>query len=159
MDDFLEVHSRVEGATGGVAGGGEPPVGRDVTVDADPRDDGRLVAQVLEARGHRLGVRTLDLVQVEVSARGPVAALARDARVGVAAKDRRVALHAGSLHIIGVGETHRLGERAGLRAVELLPGVEVGLDAEGGNDAENAPAARLLAGREGGEGGLFFSPP
>jgi hypothetical protein len=60
-----------------------------------------------------------------------MAALAAHAGVGVAAEDGGVALHAGALDVVGVGQAHRLRPLRGLRGVELLQGVVVGGALEG----------------------------
>ena len=130
VHDLRERGSRLEALSRGMARRGQPLVGNHVALDARPRDRGRLFLQVPKAGRHRLQVSPLLLVHVDVTARRPVTALARHPGVGVTPEDRGVALHAGALEVVRIGEPDRLGEARRLRRVELLQGVEVGLPLE-----------------------------
>src|SRR5262249_1300580 len=113
-----------------VARGRELRVLRYMALDTGLRDVRGLLLEVLHPGRDRFLVRAFLLVEVVPGAARAVAALARHARVRVAAEDRGVALHARALHVVGVGEPDRLCPARRLRRVELFQGVEVRLGLE-----------------------------
>jgi hypothetical protein len=120
----------VELLAGRMARGGQPAVGRDVAVHAHRRDRIRFLEEVAQAQRDCFLVGAFHLVRLVVAAPRPVAALARNAGVRVAAENRGVALHAGSLEVVGVGQSDRLRVDRRLGCVELLARVVVRLAPE-----------------------------
>ena len=127
VHDLLETGADVELPARRMAGRDQPFVRGEMAGHAGLGDGGRLALQVAQPRAHGLGVGALHLMRIEVAAGRTVAALAGDAGVGVAAEHGGMAGHAGSLHVIGVGQTDGLGIGAGLGPVELLARVVVRL--------------------------------
>ena len=77
-------------------------------------------------------------MRLQIAAARTVTALARHARVRVAGKDGRVALHARAVHVVLVSQADRRGELLRLRRLELLQGIDVsGVRALVGEDALN----------------------